>query len=186
MVFLIHTIHNILGRQTSNLWRTLEWRHMRGLRSTKFHESSLIIWKVLRRHYTQSTLIQTVSKVSIVMELGLHVSTPESFSPQIFDLLVYYATLIGGLLQTFRDDCRFHLQGLSSLRSKQLGPCSLDRYVILKRRYLSTNQHRVTSTTRQRKPKLTNFCCFLCVFPVWKFWLQALNLLYVMSTHKSE
>lgn len=52
----------------------------------------------------QSTQIQAVSKVSINMELRLHINTPESFSPQVFGLLGYYAALIGSLLQTFRDD----------------------------------------------------------------------------------
>jgi hypothetical protein len=39
--------------------------------------------------------MQAVSKLSIVMELGVHVNKPESFSSEIFGLLGYYATQIG-------------------------------------------------------------------------------------------
>jgi len=42
------TIHNIVRKQKSNWWRTLDWLHMHGPRRlTKFHEISLIIKRFL-------------------------------------------------------------------------------------------------------------------------------------------
>jgi len=45
-----------------------------------------------------------MSKVFIVMELGVHLNTPESFPSEIFVLLKCHAAQIGSYLQTFRDD----------------------------------------------------------------------------------
>jgi len=59
-----------------------------------------------------------MSKVFIVMELRVHVNTPENFQSEIFVLLGYYAAQISSYLQTFRDDMSVPYSRMKQFKKK--------------------------------------------------------------------